>query len=95
MNSNDRKTELSAAFERAERWVNEARRNSPMNGFGRGYEMGEEMLKRFMPEWFKRWMEVSKWHPVGLLQGEDGWWIYVKAFGLTQEAWWKQIEDAE
>lgn len=85
-------SELSAAFEKAQRWCWQEDRRSPLSGFGRGFEMGEQVLKRFMPDWFQSWMKTANWHPAGLLQGEKGWWSYVHAFGLTTEQWWERVK---
>lgn len=84
--------ELAAAFERAVRFVRDERNSSPSHGFGRGSELGEAVLKRFMPAWFQRWMLASKWHEAGLLNGEEGWWSYVEAFGLTRDEWWERVQ---
>lgn len=85
--------ELTKAFDRADAWY--GHHAGPMGGFGRGYENGEHVLKRFMPAWFQTWFKRANWHPVGLLQGEKGWWIYVKAFGLSQDAWWDEVVQIE
>lgn len=85
--------ELSAAFREADRWIETRRRGDPLSGFGRADEWGSHVIT-LMPTWFQTWMQQANWHPVGLLQGEDGWWRYVNAFGLTADEWWRQVATA-
>ena len=81
--------ELAAAFIQAENWY--AKNCGPLGGFGQGDRNGVYILNNFMPHWFQKWHSKVNWHPVGLLEGLKGWFIWVKAFGFTEDEWWEEI----
>lgn len=89
------RVELSIAFRHAYAWVEDRRRADALGGFDRANEWGPHVLQTFMPEWFQKWMDKANWHRVGLLQGEESWWRYVQAFGLTTDEWWQQVHAAQ
>jgi len=72
--------ELKAIFDRHE---NDHSR-FPLNGFGRGYEMGEMVLKD-CPTWFQQWYKSTNWHPVFLAGGWSGFTCSARAFGWSEE----------
>lgn len=56
----------------------------PLNGFGRGWEMGEKVLKD-CPTWFQKWYESMNWHYVFLASGWNGFVSAAEAFGMNEE----------
>ena len=89
---NDLLEELAAAFKKSQPYIDSEILKDPLHGFGAGYKLGKIVLEKFMPDWFQQWFNSKNWHPVGLLEGEHSWWIYVKAFGLSKEEWLKQVK---